>query len=44
MIIVKNNIIPLKGFSAMTIWPFIFTREVMDADTLKHENKHGKQQ
>ena len=44
MIVIKNNILPAKGFSAMTFWPFIFTRENMDAETLKHEKKHGKQQ
>lgn len=46
MIIVKNNIIPLKGFTAITLWPFIFVRKDarMVATTIRHENIHGRQQ
>ncbi len=46
MIIVKNNIIPFKGYKAMTVWPFIFVRKghEMDDDDLRHEEIHGRQQ
>ena len=44
MIVVKNNILPFKGFQAITLFPFIFTRSDMDANTLNHENIHGRQQ
>lgn len=48
MKIIKNNIIPFKGFVAITLWPFIFIRK----DKYKqynyiikcHEKIHGKQQ
>lgn len=46
MIVVKNNIIPVKPYDAMTLWPFIFVRK----DTritevlLNHERIHGRQQ
>ena len=47
MITIKNNIIPLKGYLAMCVFPFIFVRK--DARTLtvkdiNHETIHGKQQ
>ena len=43
---VYNNIFPFKGFTAMTIWPFIFVRKdaMMVATTIRHENIHGRQQ
>ena len=46
MIIVRNKFIPLDGFKAMTIWPFIFVRsnEEMYDDDLNHEKIHGCQQ
>lgn len=44
MIQVVNNIIPFKGFLAITFWPFIFThRKLYDKD-LNHEEIHGDQQ
>lgn len=46
MIIVKNNIIPFKGFKLITLWPFIFTRgstKLSDIDR-NHEEIHGRQQ
>lgn len=48
MITVKNNIIPLKGFTAITLWPFIFVRKdekkyYTDA-VERHEHIHGEQQ
>lgn len=46
MIIIKNKILPIDGFKAMTIWPFIFVRsdEEMYDDDLNHEKIHGCQQ
>lgn len=46
MITVKSNIIPFKGFSAITLWPFVFVRKDarMDATTIRHETIHGEQQ
>lgn len=39
--IIYNNIIPLKGYQAITIWPFIFARK--SAKPLKmHEENHEK--
>ncbi len=48
MITVKNNIIPFKGFTAITFWPFIFVRkdeEKYYTDVVeRHEYIHGEQQ
>lgn len=48
MIIVENNIIPFKGFCAMTIYPFIFVRKDCTRTdrekVLNHEFIHGRQQ
>lgn len=45
---IYNNIIPFKGFTAMTLWPFVFIRNeyAWTFDTIKerHENIHGRQQ
>ena len=45
---IVNNIIPLKGFVTLTIWPFIFVRKdkehKFDAVAENHENIHGCQQ
>lgn len=46
MIVVKNNIIPVKPYDAMTLWPFIFVRKdtrITDV-LLNHERIHGRQQ
>lgn len=46
MILVKNKILPPKGFKLLTIWPFIFTKPstvLSDVDR-NHEEIHGKQQ
>lgn len=44
MIIIKNKILPFKGYKAVTIWPFIFCRgELTDID-VNHEKIHGRQQ
>lgn len=44
MVIVKNRIIPLDGYKAMTVWPFIFVRKEIDGETINHEMIHGRQQ
>lgn len=45
MKIIYNKIIPFKGFAAITIWPFIFTRKKQLSNVvINHENIHGKQQ
>lgn len=46
MKIIKNSLIPFKGFSAITLWPFVFVRKDarMAATTIRHENIHGRQQ
>ena len=44
MIIIKNNIIPFKGFIAITIWPFIFVRRNLNNIDINHEEIHGAQQ
>ena len=48
MVKVYNNIIPLKGFVALTMWPLLFIRKaaawLFDAEDENHENIHGAQQ
>ena len=48
MIKVYNNIIPAKGFMAMTIWPLLFIKKKeawrFNANDERHENIHGEQQ
>lgn len=48
MIIVKNNIIPFKGFTAITLWPFVFVHKDRKQDYThtveNHEAIHGEQQ
>lgn len=46
MIIIRNNLIPFLGFSAMTVWPFIFVHKSAwySNDTDRHERIHGRQQ
>ena len=44
MIWVKNNIIPFKGFTAITIWPFVFYRGNLHPITKNHEKIHWWQQ
>lgn len=45
---IYNNIIPFKGFTAMTLWPFIFVRNYetwkFSGETERHEEIHGEQQ
>lgn len=44
--IIRNSIIPFKGFKAITLWPFIFVRKECPFDEidLNHEKIHLKQQ
>ena len=42
--IIKNKILPPKGFNAMAIFPFIFTRSEVGKLTLNHEKIHFAQQ
>ena len=46
MIIIRNNLIPFPGYSAITIWPFIFVRRIAwySNDIDRHEHIHGRQQ
>ena len=43
--VIRNNIIPFKGYKLMALWPFIFARKnanIKDVD-LNHEKIHFKQ-
>ena len=44
MVIVRNNVIPFRGYKAVTLWPFIFARVELDATDMNHERIHGRQQ
>ena len=45
MLIIHNHIIPLDGFEALTVWPFIFVRSKnFDEVDENHEEIHGRQQ
>lgn len=46
MIIVRNNIIPFKGYKAMCVWPFIFVRNdcSFNSTDLNHERIHSREQ
>ena len=44
MKVIINKLIPMKGYIAMTVYPFIFARKELDKYTLNHENIHGEQQ
>lgn len=46
MKVVRNSIIPFKGFKALTLWPLVFVRKdawMSDRD-MRHEAIHGRQQ
>lgn len=48
MKIIRNTIIPFKGYVAMTVWPFLFIRtdakrSFSDID-MNHESIHARQQ
>jgi len=46
--LIYNNYIPVKGFLAMTIWPFVFIRHDMSSkftwQVFNHEKIHTEQQ
>jgi hypothetical protein len=42
MIIVRNKVLPFKGFKALTIWPFIFCRSELTEVDINHEEIHGR--
>ena len=44
MKVVINNIIPFKGYIAMTVYPFIFARDKLSDMIFNHESIHGEQQ
>lgn len=46
MMVIKNNIVPLKGYSAMALWPFIFVRNDAHYNVIteRHECIHFEQQ
>lgn len=45
MIKIQNSIIPVKGYKALTMWPFIFVRtKYMMKKDWNHEDIHGRQQ
>lgn len=46
MKVIRNKLIPFKGFKAITLWPFIFVRKECSFSNidLNHENIHGRQQ
>lgn len=46
MLIIRNKLIPFKGFKAITLWPFIFIRKGCSFNEidLNHESIHGRQQ
>ena len=44
MKVIINNIIPFKGYKAMTLYPYIFARGKLSDKTINHENIHGEQQ
>ena len=43
---IYNKIIPFKGFTALTVWPFIFVRfgKTLTKRGERHETTHAKQQ
>lgn len=44
MKVILNKIIPLKGYSAITLYPFIFAREKLNKYVYNHECIHANQQ
>lgn len=43
MIVIKNNIIPFKGFVAINLFGIVFTRKDVSEMVLNHEKIHTKQ-
>lgn len=44
MWIIKNKYIPFGEYTAMCLWPFIFTKKKLSKVTTNHEYIHGEQQ
>lgn len=45
MILIKNKILPIKGYKAISIFPFVFYKgDKPNKKTLNHERIHLKQQ
>lgn len=44
MIWIKNKWLPFKGFTALTVWPFVFYRDLITEETRNHERIRGRQQ
>lgn len=46
MKVIENRILPLPGYVAMTLWPFIFLRKgwYLTQRTRRHETIHARQQ
>lgn len=44
MKVILNKIIPLKGYIAITLYPFIFAREKLNKYAYNHECIHANQQ
>jgi hypothetical protein len=42
--IIKNKILPPKGFKAISLFPFIFTKTQLAGRDINHEKIHHKQQ
>ena len=42
--VIINSIIPVKGFKAMAVWPFVFARHELSAKDENHERIHFAQQ
>lgn len=43
---IYNSVIPVKGFKAITFWPFVFIRKdvLLSDKDIRHESIHGEQQ
>lgn len=44
MLVIQNDLIPFKGFKAMTMYPFIFVHGEVNDVCLRHEAIHARQQ
>lgn len=44
MVVIKNKILPMSGYKALTLWPFIFVRRELSTVDMNHELIHGRQQ
>lgn len=44
MFVICNKFLPVNGYKALTVWPFIFVRCKLSDIDLNHERIHGRQQ